>query len=115
VANEERLLNQKEEYFVAKIDEKAIQLDEAGTYGAGPCKNVDWIVSVCWVVFAPTKTNKKGDRFYGKGLTQWIPYGSIIRCLKKEINLSWVEQYYKLIKALNDHIEEHGDISYLYI
>ena len=34
VVNEERLLNPKEVYFVAKTDEKAVQLDEAGTYMA---------------------------------------------------------------------------------
>ena len=109
VANEERLLDSKEDYFVAKKDEKGVQLDEAGIYGDVSYKKNDWIVSVCWSVFAPTKTNEKGDRFYRKGFTQWIPCGPIIRCLKKQINLPWVGQYYKLTKALNDHIEDHGD------
>ena len=36
VANEDRLLNPKEDYFCVKMDEKAVQLDEAGTYGAVP-------------------------------------------------------------------------------
>ena len=34
VANEERIENQDEDYFVAKIEGDALQLDEAGTYTA---------------------------------------------------------------------------------
>lgn len=112
VANEERLMNQDEEYFVAKIEQEALQLNEAGMYSAVAFKKNDWIVSVRWYLFAPSKTNKKGDRFYKKGYSGWIPCNSIIRCLKKPIKLKWGGQYYKLEKALNDHIEGHGDISY---
>ena len=112
VANEERMENQDEDYYVAKIEGDALQLDEAGTYTAVLYKKNDWIVSVCWYAFAPTKTNRNGDRFYKKGFSQWIPCNSIIRCIKERITLNWVGQYYKLTKALNDHIEEHGDISY---
>ena len=47
------------------------------------------------------------------GYSGWIPCNAILRCLTKPIKLKWVGQYYKLEKALNDHVEEHhGDISY---
>ena len=75
-------------------------------------KKNDWIVSVNWYIFAPTKTNEEGDRFYRKGYSGWIPCNAIIRCLTKPIKLKWVGQYYKLDRALNDHVEEYGDISY---
>mmetsp|Transcript_37338 Transcript_37338/g.67147 ORF Transcript_37338/g.67147 Transcript_37338/m.67147 type:complete len:148 (+) Transcript_37338:840-1283(+) len=112
VANEKRLLNADEEYFVAKIEEEAVQLNEAGTYSAVAFKKNDWIVSLCWYVFAPTKRNENGGRFYRRGFSQWIPCNSIIRCLTMHIKLTWVGQYYKLEKALGDKVEEHGDISY---
>ena len=112
VANEERLLNPDEEYFVAKVEQDAMQLNEAGTYSTVAFKKNDWIVSVNWYIFAPTKTNEEGDRFYRKGYSGWIPCNAIIRCLTKPIKLKWVGQYYKLDRALNDHVEEYGDISY---
>ena len=38
VSNEEKEDNPDEEYFVAKVKEKAIKLEEAGTYSAIPFK-----------------------------------------------------------------------------
>ena len=73
VSNEEREANPDEEYFIAKIVEKARKLEEDGTYSAVLYRKNDWIVSVCWYNFAPTKQNRLGDRFYTKGLIQWIP------------------------------------------
>ena len=98
--------------YLAKIEQDALQLDEAGTYSTVVFKNNDWIVSVCQYASAPTKTNGRGDRFYKKGYSRWIPCNAIIRCLTKPIKLRWVGQYYKLEKALNDYVEEHRDISY---
>ena len=37
-------------------------------------KTIDWIVSVQWYEFVPTKTNRRGDRFYKKAL----PNGFIV-------------------------------------
>ena len=112
MANEERLLNHDEEYYVARIEKKALQLKEAGTYSCVAYKKNDWIVSVCWYILAPTMTNDEGDRFYRKGYSAWIPCNSIIKCIDKPVRLKYGRQYYKLEKALNDHIVERGDISY---
>ena len=60
VSNSEKEDSPDEEYFVAKIKEKAIKLEESGTYSTIP-----------------------GDRFFKKELAQWIPCGSIIRSLKE--------------------------------
>ena len=101
VANEERLINPDEEHFVAKIYQDALQLDEAGIYSTVAFKKNDWIVSVCWYVFSPTKTNRRGGRFYRKEYSGWISCNAIFRCLTKPIKLRWVGQYYKLEKAIN--------------
>ena len=50
----------------AKIEDNAQQLDEAGMYSAVPFNKHDWIASMCWYLFAPSKTNAEGDRFYRK-------------------------------------------------
>ena len=89
-----------------------MQLNEAGTYSTVAFKKNDWIVSVRWYRFAHTKTNREGDGFCRKGYYGWIPCNATIRCLMKLIKLKWVGQYYKLEKAHNDHVKEHGDISY---
>lgn len=110
VSSDEREDNPDEDYFVAKIEEKAVQLDEGGVYSAVQFKKNDWIVSVCWYVFVSSKTNRLGDRFYTKGFSQWIPCGSIIRSLSEPIKMTWSGQHYRLSKRLNDHIEQHGDL-----
>ena len=112
VSNEEKDESPDENYFVAKVEEKAIKLEEGGTYSAVLYRKNDWIVSVQWYVFIPTKTNRRGDRFYKKGFAQWIPCGSIIRSLKDQVVLRWNGSYYQLSKELNDHIEQYGDITY---
>ena len=66
MANDERLLYPDEEYFIAKIEQDALQLNEAGTYSTVAFKKNDRIVSVHWYIFAPTKTNGRGDKFYIK-------------------------------------------------
>lgn len=112
VSNEEKDDNPDENYFVAKVEEKAIKLEEGGTYSAVLYKKNDWIVSVQWYVFVSTKTNRRGDRFYKRGFAQWIPCGSIIRSLKDQVVLRWNGSYYQLSRELNDHIEQYGDITY---
>ena len=112
VSNEEKAANPDEEYFVAKIEEKAVKLEEAGVYSAVQFKKNDWIVFVRWYEFVATKQNRRGDRFYKKGFAQWIPCGSIIRTLNQTVTLRWSGGYYQLSFELNRHIEEHGDISY---
>ena len=78
VANQERLLNPDEGYGVAKVEQEAIQVNEAGTDSTVEFKKNDYIVSVNWCIFAPTRTNKEGDRFYRKGYSGWIPCNIII-------------------------------------
>ena len=53
VSNEEKEANQDKDYFVAKIGERAVKLEEDGTYRAVPFRKNDWIVSVHWYDFAP--------------------------------------------------------------
>ena len=48
VSKEEKANNPDEEYFVAKIQEKAVKLEEAGTYSAVKFMKYDWIVFVQW-------------------------------------------------------------------
>jgi hypothetical protein len=110
VSAEERALNPNEEYFVAKIEEKAKQLEEGGVHSAVQYQKNDWIVSVRWYAFVPTKTNRVEDRFYTRGFSQWIPCGSIIRTLTQPVTLRWSGQHYRLSKTLNDHIEQYGDL-----
>ncbi len=68
VAEEEKESNPDEVYFVAKIEEKAVKLEEAGTYSAVQFKKNDWIIFVRWYEFVSTKKNRRGDRFYKKDL-----------------------------------------------
>ena len=46
-------------YFFAKIEEKAVKLEAAGTYSAVQFKKNDWIIFVRWYEFVPTR--KKGE------------------------------------------------------
>jgi hypothetical protein len=110
ISNEEREDNPNEEYFVARIEERAIKLEASGTYSSVMYRKGDWIVSVCWYVF--DKVNEAGDRLYHKGLTQYIPCNSIIRNISMPVNLDWTGRAYRLSSALDAHIEEFGDISY---
>lgn len=112
VSNEEREENLDEDYFVAKIEKRAVKLDEAGVYSAVPFRKNDWIVYVRWYNFVPSKQNAGGDRFYSKGSVQWIPCNSIIRCLTMPVALKWSRRYYQLSKSLHTHIEAYGDVSY---
>jgi len=73
IAEEEKSYNPDEEYFVAKIEERAKKLEEDGTFCAVPFKKNDWIVLVRWYNFA--KKNPGGDRFYKKGEAQCHPFG----------------------------------------
>ena len=88
-AEEERLENPGEEWFVAKVEEKPRKLDEAGVYAAVHYSKGDWIVFVRWYVFDASKKNDDGDRFYTKGGLQWIPCGSIVRGLRSDVKLHW--------------------------
>ena len=101
-----------EDYFVAKIERRAIKLDEAGVYSAVPFKKNDWIVYVRWYNFVPSKQNNAGDRFYSRGSEQWIPCNSIIESLTMPITLRWSSRHYKMRNSLHTHIEENGDIVY---
>ena len=92
MANEERDQNLDEEYFVAKVEERAMKLEESGTYSAVPYQKNDWIVFVRWYCFA--KVNPRGDKFYTKGYAQWIPCGSIVRTLKQPVSLTWARPHY---------------------
>ena len=58
-------------------------------------------------------TKGVGDTFYRKGYPGWIPCNAIVRCLTKPIKLKWVQQYHKLGKAPNDHVEEHSVILHI--
>ena len=51
VSNEEKENNPDKEYFLEKIKEKAMQLEEAGTYNVLQFKKIDWISSICTVVW----------------------------------------------------------------
>ena len=66
VSSEEKEDNQDKDYFVAKIGERAVKLEEDGTYRAVPFRKNDWIVSVHWYDFAPPKRNEKGIGFIQK-------------------------------------------------
>ncbi len=44
MSKEEKDDNPDEEYFVAKIEKKAVELEEAGTYSAVQFKKNDWII-----------------------------------------------------------------------
>ena len=112
VSHEEKEANTDEEYFAAKIEEKARKLEESGTYSAVSYNKNDWIVFVRWYTFEPTKRNRRGDRFYKKGFAQWIPCGSIIRSLTLDVTMRWSGQYYQLSSEMNKHIEQYGDITY---
>ena len=112
VASEERGENPNENYFVAKIMQKVVKLEEGGVYSTAQYRKGDWIVFAQWYTFEPGKTNRRGDRFYTKGYDQWIPCGSIIRTLRETVKLRWAGQYYQLSNELDSHIEEFGDIAY---
>ena len=70
VSNEAKEDNPGEEYFVTKIKEKAVKLEEAGTYIAIPFKKNDYIVSVQWYEFVSIVNNRKNNRFCKKGFVQ---------------------------------------------
>ena len=112
VSNDERANNPNEDYFVAKIEKKALKLNAGGVYSATKYNKNDWIVFVRWYAFVPSKTNEAEDRFYSKGFAQWIPCNSIIKTLENPITLNWEGRYYKLEKKMHDYIELKGDISY---
>ena len=62
VANEERLLNPDEEYFVAKIEQDVLQLNEAGTSSTVAFKKVTGLflcVGIFWVL--QRQTGKETD------------------------------------------------------
>ena len=105
-------MNPDEDYFVVRIVEGAKQLEESETYSAVKFKKNDWIISVQWYNFEPSKKNRRGDRFYTRGDEQWIPCGSIIRTLKMPITLRWVGRHFQLSCELNKHIDDRGDLTY---
>jgi len=47
VHNGKRAINPDENYFVAKVEKVALQLDEGGVNSAMKYKKNDWIVFVC--------------------------------------------------------------------
>jgi hypothetical protein len=111
VSNDEKDDNPDEDYFVARIEEKAIKLEADGLYSAVPYKKNDWIIFVRWFNFVPSYKNRRGDRGYSKGSAQWIPCGSIIRSIKEPVTLRWSGKYYRLTRELHAHIEQYGDIT----
>ena len=78
LATEEREENPDKDWFVARVEEKAKKLEEARVYTTVHYEKNDWIVNVRWYLFIPYKVDGNGDRFYKKGLPQWIPCGSIV-------------------------------------
>ena len=66
IAEEKQEMNPDEEYFVAKIEERAKKIDKDEIYRAVEFKTGDWIVKFRWYVFCPSMTNRRGDRFYKK-------------------------------------------------
>ena len=110
-AEEERLENPGEEWFVAKVEEKPRKLGEAGVYAAVHYSKGDWIVFVRWCVFDASKKNDDGDRFYTKGGLQRIPCGSIVRGLRSDVKLHWNGRRHQLKRGLIEDIEECGDAS----
>ena len=103
VSEEEKADNPDEEYGVAKIEQKAMNLEDS--------RKNDWIVFVRWYELSSTK-KRRGNRFYKKGFVQWTPYGSIIRTLTQTVGLQWSGRYYQLSNDLNNHIEKFGDITH---
>ena len=79
---EERDENPDEEWFVAKLEEKAKKLEEARFYTVVHYNKGDWIVYASWYLFDPSKVDGSGDRFYKRGPPQWIPCGSIVQGLR---------------------------------
>ena len=70
VSKEEKADNPDKGYCVAKIEEKAMKLEEIGSCRAIQFKTNDWIVFVRWYEFVLTKKNRRGNRFYKKGFAQ---------------------------------------------
>ena len=111
MAEEERLENPGEEWFVARVEEKPRKLEEAGVYAAVHYSKGDWIVFVRWFVFDASKNNEHGDQFYTKRALQWIPCESIVKGLRSEVKLHWNGQRYQLKRDLVEDIEEYGDVT----
>ena len=111
IADEEREINPDEEYFIARIEEKAKKLKEGGFYSAEKYKKGDWIVKIRWYVFCPSKTNRRGDRFYKKGYSQWIDCGSIVKeVASKHVKMRWSGRHYQLSKEDGKYIEDYGNL-----
>ena len=111
IAEEEREMNPDEEYFVAKIEERAKKIDKDEIYSAVEFKKGDWIVKIRWYIFCPSMTNRRGDRFYKKGDLQWIGCASIVRSVKsKDVIMRWSGQHYQLSKEVNTQVEDYGDL-----
>ena len=111
IAEEERAMNPNEEYFVAKIEGRAKKTDKAGFYSAVEFKKGDWIVKIRWYEFCPSMTNRRGDRFYKRGDSQWIGCASIVRTIKSnDVVMRWSGQHYRLSKEVSKHIEDYGDL-----
>ena len=104
-------MNPDEEYFVAKIEERAKKIDKDAIYSAVEFKKGDWIVKIRWYVFCPSMTNRRGNRFYKKGDLQWIGCASIVRSVKsKDVIMRWSGRHYRLNKEVNTQIEDYGDL-----
>ena len=111
IAEEERVMNPDEEYFVAKIEGRAKKTDKAGFYSAVEFKKGDWIVKIRWYKFCPSMTNRRGDRIYKRGDSQWTGCASIVGTIKSnDVVMRWSGQYYQLIKEVSKHIEDYGDL-----
>ena len=104
-------MNPDEEYFVAKIEERTDQIDKPGFYSAVEFNKGDWIVKIRWYVICPSKTNRRGDRFYKRGDSQWIGCASIVRTIKpNDVVMRWSGQHYMLSKEVSKHLEDCGDL-----
>ena len=111
MAEEERLENPGEEWFVVRAEEKLRTLKEAGVYAVVHYSKGDWIVFVCWYMVDASNKNDIGDRFCTKGALQWIPCGSIVRGLRSDVKLHWNGRRHQLKRDLVEDVEEHGDVS----
>ena len=74
--------------FLAKIKEKAIKLEETGTYSALWSKGSYWFVFVQWYDFVSTMKNRRRDKCYKIEFPQLIPCGPIISSMKETVVMS---------------------------
>ena len=110
LANKERKSNPDEDYFIYNIEGGDKKIYGAGIYRCVSYKKGYWIVCAQWYVFCPPEENRLGDWFYKKGVSQWIPCGSIIRSIDPtRVFMRRSGQHYFWGKELDDYIGKYGD------